>query len=115
MQKRPKHFFVFYFMASWNVDVKYVFVSNWIHLDPLPRARKLSWLRSRVHAGKILHQIQKRTEPYGSTLACTGPKWSLFRIRFLRSVKIQGQTSRKLLFLGMGHACQSGRRIRMSI
>ena len=61
-------------MASWNVDVKYVFIPNWIHLDLLPCARKLFWLRSRVHAGKILDQIQKRTEPYGSALVCTGPK-----------------------------------------
>ena len=66
-------FFVFWFMASWNVDVKYAFIPNWIHLDLLPCARKLFWLRSRVHAGKILDQIQKRTEPYVSALMCTGP------------------------------------------
>ena len=44
-----------------------------------------TWIRSRVHANyfgsgpvcmpkKILDQIQKRTEPYGSALVCTGPK-----------------------------------------
>ena len=33
-------------MASWNVDVKCVFIPNWIHLDPLPCARKVVWLRS---------------------------------------------------------------------
>ena len=64
--------FAFYFMASWNVDVKYVFIPNWIHLDPLPCARKLFWLRSRVHAAKILDQIHKTTEPYGFALVCTG-------------------------------------------
>ena len=77
MQKRPKHFFVFYVMASWNVDVKYIFIPNWIHLDPLPCACKLFWLRSLVHAEKILDQIQKRTEPYPAALVCTGPKSKL--------------------------------------
>ena len=45
--------------------------STWIRS---PCARKLFWLRSCVHAGKILDQIQKRAEPYGSALVCTGPK-----------------------------------------
>ena len=30
---------------------------------------------TRVHAEEILDQIQKRTEPYGSALVCTGPKY----------------------------------------
>ena len=72
-KRGPKHLFVFLFIVSWNVDVKYVFIPNWIHLDPLPCARKLFWLRSRVHALKTLDKIQKRTETFGSALVCTGP------------------------------------------
>ena len=62
-------------MVSWHVDVKYVFMPNWIPLDPLPCARKLFWLRSRVRALKILDQIQNRTERYEFALVCTGPKF----------------------------------------
>ena len=75
MQKRPKYFFCVLVHGSWNLDVKYAFIPTWIRLDPLRCARKLFWLQSRVHAGKILDQIQKRTEPYGSVLVSTGPKY----------------------------------------
>ena len=64
-------------MASRKVDVKYVFIPTRIHLDPFLCERKLFWLRSRAHPGKILHQIQKRTEPYGSALVCKGPKFTV--------------------------------------
>ena len=59
----------FLYFSSWLrgilTDVQYVFIPNWIQLDPLPCAG--------VHAGKILDQIQQRTEPYRSALVCTGP------------------------------------------
>ena len=106
-------------MVSWNVDVRHVFIPNWIHFDPFPCARKLFWLRSRVHALRILDQFQKRTEQYGSALVCTGPYTDPISGRLSElndfSYKISGEcksertcTPSKMLVIWAHRECSSG-------